>query len=308
LKEELRDKFLNSNDLIKEVYKDTLQPSFKRVGKVSEDILKFVALPFTFLGLTAEQLEEKYKKFITESITKVPEEKRELPKSAIASPLLEHVKYLFADEEESESLIKMFSDLLANASNTDMKNVVHTSFVYTLLQLGSIEAEVLRKIYIADDDYRIIGVTFRKQGMDDRGCLYVLSDEAEPSGVEEENVFFYYNVVILDGEFREPNNIVIGALNVLEHHNLISSFKINKYKDKDKYSLEKHAWENLNDFDPYGALVCYKLTQYGEDFMNACMDSTINLQLWLRCTRCNIEFKDINEKGVCPQCGNREVK
>ena len=304
MKEGLKDKVLSNNELIKEVYKDTLQPSFKRIGKVGEDILKFVALPFAFLGLTAEQLEEKYKKFITESINKVPEEKRELPKSAIASPLLEHVKYLFGDEEESKNLMEMFSELLANASNKEKKNVIHTSFVYTLLQLGSVEAEMLRKIYIADDDYRIIGITFRKQGMSNEDFLYVLSDEAEPLGTEEENVFFYYNVVILDNEFREPNEVVRAALNVLEHHNLISSFRINKYKNKDKYSLEKHTWENINDFDPCEALVCYKLTQYGEDFMNACTDTTINSQLWLRCINCNIEFKDINERGICPRCGN----
>ncbi|MBR2409127.1 MAG: DUF4393 domain-containing protein [Lachnospiraceae bacterium] len=308
MKEELKDKFLSSNDLVKDVYKDTLQPSLKRVGKVGEDILKFVALPFTFLGLTAGQLEDKYKKFIAESINKVPEARRELPKSAVASPLLEHVKYLFGDEEESKNLIEMFSELLANASNTDKKNTIHTSFVYTLLQLGSIEAEVLRKIYIASDDYRIIGVTFRKRGIGDKRWIYVLSDEAEPSGVEEENVFFYYNIVILNGEFRESNDMVIGALNVLEHHNLISSFKINKYKNEDNYSLEKHTLENLNDFDPYGSLVCYKLTQYGKDFMNACVDAKINSQLWLKCINCNIGFKDIDENGICPRCGEEGVK
>jgi len=307
VKDGLIDKALNNNSLVNEVYKDTLQPSLKKVGKVGEDILRFVALPFTFLGLTAEQLEEKYKKFITDSISKVPEEKRKRPKSVIASPLLEHVKYLFDDEEGSDDLIKMFSDLLANASNTDMRNDVHASFVYTLLQLGSVEAEIMHRIY-SIDDYDIIGVTFREKQPQDKGFLKVLSNEAEPLLSEDKNVFYYYNVAIIDNDIGVPKEEIHNAINILEHHNLISSFRMNKYKDKDEYSLERHDKEHLEEFNPYEAVICYNLTQYGVDFMNACKDPVTNPRSFFVCTKCNTGFMNNNRNAICPTCGSTDVK
>ena len=39
---------------VKELYSDLVQPSARRLGKTAEDILRFVSLPFSFLGMTSE--------------------------------------------------------------------------------------------------------------------------------------------------------------------------------------------------------------------------------------------------------------
>lgn len=268
----LYNKVLSNEKLVTEVYSDLLQPSFKRVGKAGEDLLKFVALPFSFLGLTAGELENKYKKFIHETLNKVPEEKREMPKSNIVSPLLDHIKYLF-DDDDSENLIDMFSQLLGNAINHEMKDNVHVSYVHTLCQLGSLEAKILMKIYETDDNYDCIGVAFRQRELaKDRAYVKVLSDVAEPLGFyQNESVFFYYYLFIVEDDFDVSDTVLMEGLNILEHHNLVTSFIVNKEKNEDAYSLEKHDKSNVDRFETYEAIRGYRLTQYGNDFMSVCV-------------------------------------
>lgn len=297
---------LKNEKLLEKVYDDAVQPSAKRVGKIGEDLLKFVALPFTFLGLSAEQLEGKYKKFITETLNKVPDEKRETPQAAIASPLLDHIKYLF-DNESTENLIQMFSDLLANSINSDVNKNVHVSYIHTLKQLGYIEAEILRKIYMTVD-YEELGVTFRRNCDREKGYIKVLSDEAEPLVQENENVFFYYDLIILDDQLPVSDIVFHEALNILEHHNLIYSFRVNKYKNEDRYTLERHDKNNLDKLDPYGAINGYRLTQYGEDFMSVCLDPVTNKRSEFLCENCSTLFRNIHENGMCPNCGSGNVK
>lgn len=297
---------LKNEKLLEKVYDDAIHPSAKRFGKIGEALLKFVALPFTFLGLTAEQLEEKYKKFIAETLNKVPDEKRETPKSAIAGPLLDHIKYLF-DDESAENLIQMFSDLLANSINSEVNKNVHVSYIHTLKQLGYIEAEILRKIYIAVD-YEDLGVTFKRNCDREKGYIKVLSDEAEPLVQQDENVFFYHDLIILDDQLPVSDSVFHEALNILEHHNLIYSFRVNKYKNEDSYTLERHDKDNLNQMDPYGAINGYGLTQYGEDFMSVCLDPTTNNRSEFLCEKCNTVFRNIYENGMCPRCGSGNVK
>ena len=99
---------------VNELYSDLVQPPARKLGKTAEDILRFVSLPFRFLGMTSEELEKKYKTFITSALNKVPEEKLEKPSPLIAGPLLDHIKFLFNDENE-KPLEEMFSELLKNA-------------------------------------------------------------------------------------------------------------------------------------------------------------------------------------------------
>jgi len=43
-------------ELTKSAYSDVGHPVLKEVGNIGESVMKFVALPFKFLGMTAEQL------------------------------------------------------------------------------------------------------------------------------------------------------------------------------------------------------------------------------------------------------------
>jgi peptide deformylase len=55
-------------EISSKVYDDVAQKPLSTIGKLAQDVLKFVALPISCLGLTAEQLEIKYKKFIENAL------------------------------------------------------------------------------------------------------------------------------------------------------------------------------------------------------------------------------------------------
>lgn len=93
------------------IYKDLGHPALSQVGNAVGSLIRLVALPITFLGLTAEELEKKYAKFIQKTLEKVPEKKRIDPKAVVAAPLLDHVKFVFDEENLSE----MFSNLFRNS-------------------------------------------------------------------------------------------------------------------------------------------------------------------------------------------------
>ena len=122
-------------ELSKNLYTDVGHPILQEVGNVGAAIMKFVALPFRFLGLTAEQLEEKYSAFLKKTINKVPQEECIVPKGVVAAPLLDHVKFVF----DEEGLAEMFSNLLANAMSANIEKMVHPAFIEMLKQMSPLD-------------------------------------------------------------------------------------------------------------------------------------------------------------------------
>lgn len=294
-----------------EVYTDLFKPSFTQLGKTGEYILKFVALPFSFLGMTAEELEKKYKSFITTALNKVPKDKRQKPSPLVAGPLLEYIKYLFACEQE-KSLENMFSELLGNASNKDIQPYVQPSYVYTLQQLTWIEAEILKSIFDYESDGDCLGISFSRFTSTDCEVLQVLSDEAEPLGIEQDEdisyVFYQYFVSVLDDDIEVTNEIFEKALNILQKLNLITIFKLNKYKNADKYSLDKHDEDHVDEFDAYRKETAYALTSYAEDMMELCINPKDNMRVWFKCNNCGSIFQNVNKNACCRSCKSENVE
>lgn len=145
-------------DLSKNVYKDVGNPILKEVGDVGAAIMKFVALPFKFLGLTADELEKKYSVFLKKTINKVPQSECIIPKSVIAAPLLDHVKFIF----DEESLSEMFSNLLANAMNTNIEKMVHPAFVEMLKQMSPLDAEFMQLYFNKYDLVEMSELTWKR--------------------------------------------------------------------------------------------------------------------------------------------------
>ena len=135
--------------LPKEIYDDLAHPGLSVLGKTVSDIFKFVALPFSFLGLTAEELTEKYKIFIKDAINKTPSDKVKQPDPLIVCPLLDYAKYVFNEVELSE----LFNNLLSSAINKDKEDVIHPSFVHIIKQLSSLDAQILKNLYEYGDKY-----------------------------------------------------------------------------------------------------------------------------------------------------------
>lgn len=259
---------------VKEMYTDLLQPSFQALGKAGESVIKFVALPFRFLGMTADELEKKYQDFIAKALSGVDADKRKKPSAAIAGPLLEHVKYLFDDEQESV-VKEMFAKLLGGACNQDKCYTVHPSYVHVLQQITWIEALMLKKFYEYEKDTDCLGLVFRGVEHVDTNIVKVLSDEAEPLNVydeEVESVFFYYHAVVIDESFGATWMQFMTALDNLQQLNLVNRFTLNKYKNSDEYSFDKHDREHINDFDSCGKISVYALTSYAIDLLSVCLE------------------------------------
>lgn len=137
-------KDISDSKLVTSIYSDVASPAMKQIGQSAEGLLKFVALPFKFLGLTAEQLEKKYTKFIEEAVNRVPSQKLAVPQSSVVAPLLDYVKFCFADEPGNDLLQEMFSKLLSSSINQDNASHLNKSFVETMRFLSGNEAKLLQ--------------------------------------------------------------------------------------------------------------------------------------------------------------------
>lgn len=120
------------------IYDDVAHLPAKQVGYSLEGLMKFVALPFKFLGMSADELGKRMERFLMTAAEKVPDDNRVMPKPAIACPLLEHVKYCFA--EEDPTLEEMFANLLAAAMDDRTKDKVHPRYVSALNQFSPEDA------------------------------------------------------------------------------------------------------------------------------------------------------------------------
>lgn len=145
-------------ELSKGVYSDVGHPILQEVGNVGAAIMKFVALPFKFLGLTAEELEEKYSVFLKKTINKVPKDDCIIPKGVVASPLLEHVKYVF----DEDGLSDMFSNLLANSMSANIEKMVHPAFVEMLKQMSPLDVEFMNLYFRKNDIIEISELTWQR--------------------------------------------------------------------------------------------------------------------------------------------------
>jgi len=250
-------------ELSKKTYDDVAHPTLRELGSIGEGIMKFVALPFKFLGLTAIQLEERYKNFIARSINKVPEEKQVLPQAVIAAPILEQVKYIF--NEENPDLEEMFSDLLASAMDKDLQDKVHPIFVNILKQLSPTDARLLNEFFPFDNDLNRLWM--------ETDIAYISSKEERRDG------HFYFDkqlaLVFVAGyeTFKKYHTAdVMLTLDILENLGLIIIMRdYNRLKDSGRDSFNeyykkvlKSRWKNLISIDKI------ELTMYGEKFLTLC--------------------------------------
>lgn len=297
---------------VKELYSDLVQPSARRLGKTAEDILKFVSLPFSFLGMTSEELEKKYKTFITSALNKVPEEKREKPSPLIAGPLLDHIKFLFNDENE-KPLEEMFSELLKNACTKDTKKSIQPAYIYSLKQITWVEANLLRLLFNFDSDIDSLGCVFKKLHDISDKVIHVYSKDAEPlhEYIDDDysNVFFQKHIPVVDDGLEISAAELRAALNILEQLNLVKRFTINKYRNKNEYSLEEHDVKHAADFDPYNQLTGFSLTAYARDMMRLCTpDEKEDYEFPFICTDCGCPFSYQENITCCPYCKSKNIQ
>ncbi len=136
-------------DLVKEtpnilgqIYTDLAQPSVKAVGQALGTVFEFSTSFLLPVKLLNEKFKLNFKKRITEyekKLEEVPEEKRCEVHPQIGTPIIEKLSYTTNDE-----IADLFTTLLANASNMDMVNTAHPSFVTMIERLSPDEAKIIK--------------------------------------------------------------------------------------------------------------------------------------------------------------------
>ena len=147
MEQELLKALLSNDGLVNKAYDDAVKNPISTISSAVNNVLKFVSLPFTFLGLTADELTLKYRDFISDALKKTPPEKLAKPKALIISPLLENVKYIF----EEDDLREMYANLLSCAMNSDVTSLVHPAFVEVLKQMSPLDAKLFKDLFVDTD-------------------------------------------------------------------------------------------------------------------------------------------------------------
>lgn len=129
-------------NILGQIYTDLAQPSVKAVGLALGTVFEFSTSFLLPVKLLNEKFKLNFKKRITEyekKLEKVPEEKRCEVHPQIGTPIIEKLSYTTNDE-----IADLFTTLLANASNIDMINTAHPSFVTMIERLSPDEARIIQ--------------------------------------------------------------------------------------------------------------------------------------------------------------------
>lgn len=127
---------------------EALSPAAAQTGLILSDIVKTLHLalvPFQLLGAYQDRL----RRFIDNSVRRVPEEKRIPPAPQILGPIIEGIRY----EPEGTPIEAMFSELLSHSIDQDRVQEVHPAYPLIVKQLSADEAKILVRLNGRDFDY-----------------------------------------------------------------------------------------------------------------------------------------------------------
>lgn len=246
-------------NILGQVYGDLAQPSVKAVGNALGTVFEFST---SFL-LPVKLLNEKFKLNFTkrlneykEKLEQIPEEKQCEVHPQIGTPIIEKLSYTTNDE-----IADMFTTLLANASNVDMVNTAHPSFVNMIERMSPDEARLLSYLKGKED---IQYCVFNGNTSNGNGFVTLLD-----------------HVTMLDEEatFSFPQNINAYLANFVSLGIIIDmngQFRMDKTiynKIREKYDLKQleaqlvpNSFQSISVEESY-----YLITDFGKLFIKACI-------------------------------------
>lgn len=279
--------------LSSKVYDDVAHSGLKEVGNIIGSIISFVALPFTFLGMTTNELKQKYQSFISNAINKVPKNNLIIPSSEKIGLLLDQAKFSFNHEE----MCTMFEDLLASFCDENLKNTVHPYYLHILSQLSPNDAHILKfltsnreipciDIYcrsssgdivskIVDDYY--IPVSNTDEYLRNKQSIKLLKELGIISRDKSQEISFFFNC----------NNYekLLDSTYVIQEKNRIKKSLTKEFKNKVKFELEVKKYS-------------LRFTEIGRQFIECCIrDAVLNSPLTKQ-ERSSIQnfYKNLNAK------------
>ena len=246
-------------NILGQVYGDLAQPSVKAVGNALGTVFEFSTSFLLPVKLLNEKFKLNFEKRLNEykeKLEQIPEEKQCEVHPQIGTPIIEKLSYT-----TNEEIADLFTTLLANASNVDMVNTAHPSFVNMIERMSPDEARLLKYLKGQED---IQYCVFQGNALDGNG-FFTLFD----------------HVTILDEEvkFTFPQNINAYLANFVSLGILIDmngQFRIDKSiynRIRAKYGLKAleeqltpRIYKSISVKESY-----FKITDFGKLFINACV-------------------------------------
>lgn len=246
-------------NILGQVYGDLAQPSVKAVGNALGTVFEFSTSFLLPVKLLNEKFKLNFAKRLNEykeKLEKIPKEKQCEVHPQIGTPIIEKLSYTTNDE-----IADMFTTLLANASNVDMVNTAHPSFVNMIGRISPDEARLLKYLQGKDN---IQYCNFNGNVLKGKG-FHTLFD----------------HVTLLDKEvdMQYPQNLSSYLANFISLGILIDmsgQYKIDKtiYNQiREKYGLKNlesqlvpNVFKSITVEESY-----YKVTDFGKLFINACI-------------------------------------
>lgn len=246
-------------NILGQVYGDLAQPSVRAVGNALGTVLEFS----TSILLPIKLLNEKFKLNFTkrlneykDKLEQVPEEKRCEVHPQIGTPIIEKLSYT-----TNEEIADLFTTLLANASNVDMVNTAHPSFVNMIERMSPDEARILSYL---KGKTEIQYCSFNGNVMDGNGYRTIVN---------------HATLLVFEVELQFPQNINAYLANFISLGIIIDmsgTYKIDKtiYNlIREKYQLKKleaqlvpNVFKSITVEESY-----YEITDFGKLFIKACI-------------------------------------
>lgn len=246
-------------NILSQVYTDLAQPGVKAVGSALGTVFEFSTSFLLPLKLLNEKYRLNFENRLNEykdKLEQIPSEKRCEVHPQIGTPIIEKLSYT-----TNEEISDLFTTLLANASNVDMVNTAHPSFISMIERMSPDEARLLK--YLKGKE-NIQYCTFKGNLLEGTGFI----------------TFLNYATLLEDEiEFGFPQNINaylsnFVSLGVLK--DMFGQYKIDKTiynKIREKYHLkdiEKEyvpkTFKSISVGESF-----FDVTDFGKLFIKACI-------------------------------------
>lgn len=246
-------------NILGQIYGDLAKPSVTAVGKALGTVFEFSTSFLLPVKLLNEKFKLNFKKRLDEykeKLEQIPEEKQCEVHPQIGTPIIEKLSYTTNDE-----ISDLFTTLLANASNIDMVNTAHPSFVSMIERMSPDEAKILKYLKGKEE---IQYCTFNGNVLDGKGFqtledhVTLLSSEAGLLFPQNANAYL-------------SNFISLGILMDMSGQYIMEESIYNQIKKmwglKQKESqLVPNTYKSISVTESF-----FEVTDFGKLFIQACI-------------------------------------
>ncbi len=245
-------------NILGQVYDDLAKPSVVAVGKALGTVFEFSTSFLLPVKLLNDKFRLNFTKRLNEykdKLEKIPIEKQCEVHPQIGTPIIEKLSYTTNDE-----ISDLFTTLLVNASNIDMVNTAHPSFVNMIERLSPDEARILKYMMGKTE---IQYCTFNANILDGKG--FITLDEHVTMIPNEVNLQFPQNVNAYLANFISLGILIDKSGNYKIDKTIYNKIRQNWGLEQKESQLTPKFFKSITVNESY-----FQVTDFGKLFMKAC--------------------------------------